>query len=173
MIIVYPGKLFSLEALQSVLSDEDKDQQIYLTSALQENNTLESLIEMAKKQNALKVDDKNSNEKTLLYCVEMSPKTVSSLQEQLSEEYIVCLETLNNHSMTLHSLYQEAFQEALYFQKREELVSLLEKVNLKDLQASRDYFQCYVLACELLKQNELSMNMLETAIQIMRSFQKD
>lgn len=174
MIIVYPNRSFSLDDFQRSLANEDKDQKIYIVRTIQEKETMESLIEKAKNQETeTGVKEPSSREETLIYCVNMLPNTVSALQEKLSSDYIVCLETPNNHKMTLQDLYLEASQEALYFQKREELISLLEKASFKDLQSNHDYFKCYALASQLLRQDELSMKMLETAIQIMRSFQKN
>ena len=172
MILVYPGQEAPLEKLKDVL----KGQTIYCLSEQEVNETLGTLIQEAKgapKQDVTFLDQasKSGHDQTLLYGVDMSAQDISALQSQVHPDAIVCLETKNNHQMTLQELYEEATQEALYFQKREELTSLLEEVDFQALQVNRDYFQCYALACSLLKQDELSLSLLDTAIQVMRSFQ--
>ena len=173
MILVYPGQQAPLEKLKDVL----KEYPLYYLGDQEANETLGHLIQQAKrapKQDVTFLNEalKSQHDQTILYGVDMSVEEISALQSQVHPDAIVCLETDNNHHMTLQELYEEAAQEAIYFQKREELTSLLENVQLQALQANRDYFQCYALACSLLKQDELSLSLLDTAIQIMRSFQE-
>lgn len=169
MILVYPGQNASLEKLEIIL----KDQEVYYLTDDQADQTLEQLIQKAKESQerpALETIVKSQHDQTLLYGIDISADELLALQSEA--QAIVCLETANNHNMRLGDLYQEAAQEALYFQKREELMDVLEKVDPKALQNNRDYFQCYALACGLLKQDELSFSMLETALNVMRSFEK-
>ncbi len=173
MILVYLGQNAPLEKLKKVL----KEYSLYCLSDQEANKTLDDLIQQSKKApkqdvTFLEVAPKSRHDQTILYGVEMTKEEISTLQSQVHPDAIVCLETNNNHLMRLQELYEEAAQEALYFQKREELITLLENVNPKALQANRDYFQCYALACTLLKQDELSLSLLDTAIQVMRSFQE-
>lgn len=173
MILVYLGQTAPLEKLKDVL----KEHSLYCLSDQEAKETLDDLIQQAKKapkQDVTVLNEalKSQHDQTILYGVDMSVEDISALQSQVHPDAIVCLETDNNHHMTLQELYEEASQEALYFQKREELTSLLENVNPKALQMNRDYFQCYALACSLLKQDELSLSLLDTAIQVMRSFQE-
>lgn len=168
MILVYPGQNASLEKLKTILKDQD----VYYLTDDQFDQTLEQLIQKAKENQQYPPLEalKSQHDQTLLYGIDISADELLVLQSEAKA--IACLETPNNHKMRLADLYQEAAQEDLYFQKREELTNLLEKVDPKALQANRDYFQCYALACALLRQDELSFSMLETALNVMRSFEK-
>ena len=85
----------------------------------------------------------------------------------------MAIATANNQEMLLKDLMEEVGREAAYFAKREELASLLEHIDPVKLQTNPDYFNCAMLAANLLKEEELSEKMLDTALSIMHSFESD
>jgi len=102
---------------------------------------------------------------------------VSRLQNEIEKAGLpitaMAIATANNQEMLLKDLMEEVGREAAYFARREELASLLEHIDPVKLQANPDYFKCAMLAASLLKEEELSEKMLDTALTIMHSFESD
>lgn len=109
-----------------------------------------------------------------LYFVNEDLKDISRIQSQLEEKHVplfgMAVETENNKSFTLKAQMEEVAQEAEYFAKINELADLLSQADPEKMRTDQDYGSCHLLAARLLHEEEISENMLDTALAVIRSF---
>lgn len=115
------------------------------------------------------------DESILVYFCGMDQKEIvelySALEQASCGEILCSMQTPFNEGWTLEALRNELEREAAYMKKRDELAQLLEQADLARMTADADYRSCMLLAASLLKEDELSENMLDKALEVIRSFQ--
>lgn len=175
MILFYPGHLSSdpkaIQALHTAL----KDQPIRLLSDEVLNHPLKDLTDPSA-QFTCSLEDVHQECPFLLFSgCELNQ--VSTFQNAIEQAGLpiraMAIETANNREMHLQDLMAEVEREAEYFAKRDELADLLNNVDPNRLRVDQDYFKCAMLAADLLRQEELSEKMLDTALAVMHSFDKE
>ncbi len=116
----------------------------------------------------------NPDRPAFLYFVDEDLKDVSRIQNELEARQVplacMAIETDNNKTFTLRAQMDEVAQEALYFEKINELTDLLQQADPMKMATDKDYANCHLLAARLLREEEISENMLETALSVIRSF---
>lgn len=174
MILFYPGNLAhdpqALQALQKALNDQPVR---YLSDDVLDH----PLKDLTNPQTQVSYNPAEMvQDYPFLLFSGYALDQVSKFQNLIEQAGLpiraMAIETANNREMVLSELMAEVEREAKYFEKRDELADLLNGLDPDRLQADQDYFKCAMLAANLLRQDELSENMLDTALKIMHSFDK-
>lgn len=171
MILIYPGNLqWDLSRLSGLLTGHT----LKLLDDASKSQTMGELLNPDYKgiQNP---ETMHGEDEPFLYFSQVPVEEISQLQTRLEQEGIhipaMAVETENNRSFTLGALMKEVQREAEYFKKREELADLISQADRSRMQSDQDYFRCVMMAAALLKEDELSENMLNTALKVMHSFE--
>lgn len=171
MIFVYPGtEQKNVQTIQKILKgypigwigDRHKDQTL---GALLQNES----------QDEYGLEQAQGEDLPFIYFSGVSIPEVGRIQKELEEAGLnirsTAIETENNKNFVLKDLMDEVGREARYFEKRDELADLIMAANPVRMKQDADYFKCHYMAASLLQEDELSEKMLDTAIEILKSFQ--
>lgn len=112
-----------------------------------------------------------------VYFADEPVEKISAWQKRLEEEGLdvraMAVATDENRGWTLRALMDEVAREAAYFQKRDALAEKLSRADRARFAGDEDYRRCFLLAADLLRQEELSERMLDTAIAVIESFDRE
>lgn len=172
MILIYPGA-FDADRLETMLSCL-KDYEIRLLNDEDLKTPMGNLLAADRSDGDAGSDCRRKA--PFLYLSGLNRAQISKLQSDLESAGLpvrsMAVETPDNRAFTLEELMDEVEREAAYFEKRDELADLLMHADRARMQSDRDYFQCCMMAASLLQEEELSETMLDTALQILHSFDR-
>lgn len=173
MILIYCGKD---NRLHEKIEKDFKDLSVRWIDASMQDCKLGELIDP---QSTLDFSYHESidEREPFIYFANMDIKEVNALIDRMKQAGI-CLtnravQTKNNVRMTLMEELSEVAQESQYFEKRDRLLGYVVHADRERMDRDEDYFKCVTLAAMLLQEAELSLRILDQALEIMESFQNE
>lgn len=170
MIFIYPG---TLKARKNRLLRVFKDEPVAWLCDFHKGRTMEQIIS----EPVLDGSKAGSTGLPFVYFVNEPVEKISAWQKEIEQEGLdlqaMAIATEENRSWTLRQLMDEVRREADYFRRRDYLAQRLSQVDRARFARDEDYRRCYLLAADLLREEELSEKMLDTAIAIIDSFSKE
>ena len=160
MLIIYYGK--ELEKRETMLQAVKAMQIPYLEIG-------DDVLQRPMKDICQSSQNLEGSHSMFLYFIEENHQTVLALEKQLGFSVSSkAMRNENNENWKLIDLMKEIEEEANYFKKREYLYELVQKADFERMEKDAEYSQLVSASYGLFQQDEVPLEILEFAIDLMK-----